>query len=354
MAPSAAESSTERRCRQLAQSVEQFRERAAQDPVRGAARLASVEASFQASCAGKSFAPREAAVQVERPDRCEALKQKWLEQKGRIEAAPRHLRGTSPALRDFARDCPDEARAALAADRAQQLGSAAPPAPEPTAAPSGPVTRAKTPGYFVDWDRALTARCDASTPDGRTRCAQLKIDTAVAENRLSQAEVDACRPVTARGSTPREPERAKSQRELQDSRLASLGGDAYWKWSNSAGCQLAEQVQQTFAAVAPPPVVQVLAPGENDLKMCEINKQHPDCKSAIAIPRQSYRHWETRAYAACIQAGAQGKERDHAPDRSSTRRSGPSASHPRPLTNAAPNGLAGPKPRSSTWRSTSA
>jgi hypothetical protein len=241
------------------------------------------------------------------------LYQKWVEEKNRIEAAPRVVRGVSPALIAFNKECPAEARTALAADRtskATQVRDAAPVA-TPIPAPAAPTARVKTPGYFVDWDNALTAQCDIRTPEGRTQCAQTKIDRAVAESRLSAGEVQACGPLAVSSPTSPDPDRDRRMRELQAQRMGSIGGDAYWKWTGKGGCQLAERVQQTFAAVAPPPTVKALAPGGADLSMCGIDASRPQCIAAMEIPRQSYRHFESRALSRCVEAGTQGKGRDY-------------------------------------------
>ena len=70
----------------------------------------------------------------------------------------------------------------------QRSAIQAPLASQPSPAPTASFTRTQTEDNFADWDRELNAQCDNRTPDGRTRCAQTKIDRAVQEGRLSAAE----------------------------------------------------------------------------------------------------------------------------------------------------------------------
>lgn len=172
-------------------------------------------------------------------------------------------------------------------------------------APSAPFARAKTGGYFADWERELNAKCDSQTPDGRTRCAQMKIERAVQEGRLSAAEVEACLPSEPPAGRTRQ--RSEATHELQARRMGSLGGDAYWKWSTAGSCKLAERVQQTFAAIAPP------APRSTQTAatMCALDSDHPLCRAAAEPPRQRrFSMWSAAEYARCARESTPGQNRD--------------------------------------------
>lgn len=118
--------------------------------------------------------------------------------------------------------------------------------PLPAVAPAAPTPRVQTPGNFTDWDKAIEAECRAAGGGAgvRTRCAQVKIERAISEGRLTQVEVDACVPGASR---PGASERDVRQRETQARRQSPLGGDALWKWVGREGCALAQRVRLTFA-----------------------------------------------------------------------------------------------------------
>lgn len=122
-------------------------------------------------------------------------------------------------------------------------------APLPAVAPAAPMPRDQTPGSFADWDKAIDAECRAAGAgaEARTRCAQVKIERAISEGRLNQAEVDAC---VAGASRPGAGERDVRQRVTQARRQSSLGGDALWKWVGREGCALEQRVRLTFAEPA--------------------------------------------------------------------------------------------------------
>lgn len=171
--------------------------------------------------------------------------------------------------------------------------------------PSAPFVRVKTQGYFADWERELNARCDSQTPDGRTRCAQIKIDHAVQEGRLSAAEVQSCPSIEP--SAGRSRQDSGAMRELQARRMGGLGGDAYWKWSAVGGCKLAERVQQTFAAIAPP----ASGSPQAGASMCALDSDHPTCR-AVAEPLRQRRFsmWSAAEYARCARESMPGQNRD--------------------------------------------
>ncbi|MCU0920228.1 MAG: hypothetical protein MUF16_07810 [Burkholderiaceae bacterium] len=120
--------------------------------------------------------------------------------------------------------------------------------PSPSVAPTASTPRVQTPGSFTDWDKAIEAECRVSGggPDARTRCAQVKIERAISEGRLTQDDVVACVP-DASVSRPGSTERSVRQREVQARRQSALGGDALWKWEDREGCALAQRVRLTFA-----------------------------------------------------------------------------------------------------------
>ena len=120
--------------------------------------------------------------------------------------------------------------------------------PSPAVATTAPTPRVQTPGSFTDWDKAIEAECRASGggPDARTKCAQVKIERAISEGRLTQDEVGAC-VSDASVSRPGSTERGVRQREVQARRQSALGGDALWKWEGREGCALAQRVRLTFA-----------------------------------------------------------------------------------------------------------
>lgn len=109
--------------------------------------------------------------------------------------------------------------------------------PSPSVAPTAPTPRVQTPGSFTDWDKAIEAECRVSGggPDARTGCAQVKIERAISEGRLTQDDVVACVP-DASVSRPGSTERSVRQREVQARRQSALGGDALWKWEDREGC----------------------------------------------------------------------------------------------------------------------
>jgi hypothetical protein len=165
----------------------------------------------------------------------------------------------------------------------------------------------KTDGYFEDWDRALDSQCDNSHAEGRTRCAQIKIDRALAERRLSLSEVEAClRPEAAAGRSAAG--RSASMRELQARRMASLGGDAYWKWNGAGDCKLAERVKQTFVAEAPPKPAP--AAGQSPFP-CALDPMRPECRAVSELQRKSFSAWEAGFYSRCARESVPGQGRDH-------------------------------------------
>ena len=173
-----------------------------------------------------------------------------------------------------------------------------PPAPETSFA------RIKTDGHFADWDRELSSQCDNGTANGRTRCAQLKIDRAVKEGRLSASEVEACLPAGHQTDSSRQGSAA--QRELQSRRLGSLGGDAFWKWSATGSCKLVERVQQTFAAVTPPahkPMQTATA--------CALDTDGPQCRAATEPPQQRrFSQWSAVEHGRCARESTPGQNRE--------------------------------------------
>ncbi|HRH87580.1 MAG TPA: hypothetical protein PLO41_12080 [Rubrivivax sp.] len=200
----------------------------------------------------------------------------------------------------------------LAASRwigvAAWLAQAAAAAAAPDAAPK--------PGSFSEWDRALSAACDERTPHGRTSCAQVKIDKALAEGRLRQADVAAC----AEGSQPgiaqspqSQTERDLRQQERQARRRASLGGDAYWNWS-TLGCDLANRVRQTFQEATPETAPRRAgaaaergATAALDPRQCEILPHAPQCRQGRRpAQRETYRSFAAGAHADCVAAGGAG------------------------------------------------
>lgn len=253
------------------------------------------------------------------PPPCARLKQRWLDQKERIERSERKVRGgVSPALRDFQRRCPEDARAALEAlSGSKGTSESLPGAASPTAASAAQSTtsRVKTEGYYTDWERHVESTCASGTAAARTACAQAKIDRAIVEGRLSQGEVDACRsPAASRPMpTPRDPVRAERMRDTAARRFAVQGGDAYWAWDAAGGCRLADRVKLSFAAVAAPQAA--ASPGVT--AKCELMPNLPRCAptpqaapSADKLP-DPYVAWANRAVMRCAERSVRGQPRDH-------------------------------------------
>lgn len=205
-----------------------------------------------------------------------------------------------------------QCEAAASATPATPATTAGSPPPEPT------VPRVQTPGRFVEWNAALDTACRQPAPSGdggslHTRCAQAKIDRALAEQRLGRAEVDACLAQNppaggaATGSSAR-------QRELSDARRTALGGPAYWAWEGQGGCRLVDRVRSTFAEPAGrgTPVDTAAA----QTRMCELDPRLPFCAATAARPSppdgdKPYWRWQHEAYARCVARPSAGRERDH-------------------------------------------
>jgi hypothetical protein len=195
---------------------------------------------------------------------------------------------------------------------ADPAAAAASPPPEPTA------TRAQTPGRFADWNAAVDTACRQSAASGdatglHTRCAQAKIDRALSEQRLGQAEVDAClahNPPPSGAAT----RTTARQRELSDARHAALGGPAYWAWEGRGGCRLVDRVRSTFAEPAGRGSTADKATAQ--ARMCELDPRLPFCAAAVAGSVSShgdepYWRWQHQVYSRCAAAPTAGRERDH-------------------------------------------
>ncbi|MCA0241243.1 MAG: hypothetical protein LCI02_10295 [Proteobacteria bacterium] len=239
----------------------------------------------------------------------------------RLEASPR----TRPEALAQARE-----RYRQRCDAASQAAPAAAPtatAPPPQQPPAAPVTRTQTPGRFVDWNRALDADCRPTPPGGdgsgmATRCAQAKIDRALAERRLDQAEVDACLAPGPSADSGAATERAARPRDRAEARRAALGGPAYWAWEGPGGCRLVDRVRTTFAA---PPEDATTTAATNtttdaaaQARMCSLDPRLPFCRSAESLPLsppgsrgEPYWRWQAQAYSQCGAQLAAGQPREH-------------------------------------------
>jgi len=208
---------------------------------------------------------------------------------------------------------------ARARERYRQLcESEAPPAtndaPE-TAEPA--LARVQTPGRFTDWNAAIDTACRKSASSGEggglhTRCAQAKIDRALAEQRLGQSEVDACMaqstPASAGGS-----DRSARQAERAQARRAALGGPAYWAWEGHGGCRLVDRVRSSFAE--PAGRANSVDTSTAQANMCALDPRLPFCATAASrsVPAggdEPYWRWQHSAYSRCLAQPAAGRERD--------------------------------------------
>lgn len=250
-----------------------------------------------------------ASAQDARSERGERQCQSMARTLARMEVSPR----TRPEVLAQAREryrqhCDPAAQAAAAPQPA-----AAPPAP----ASPAPALRLQTPGRFSDWNRALDGECRPPPPGGEagdmaTRCAQAKIERALLERRLEQAEVDACL-AQIRASTAGA-ERTARQRERAEARHAALGGPAYWAWEGPGGCRLSERVRTTFGT-APESATTVDTAGAQ-ARMCSLDPRLPFCASAATLPlaahqNEPYWRWQARMHSQCAAQAATGQSRDH-------------------------------------------
>lgn len=235
----------------------------------------------------------------------------------RLEASPRTRPETlAHAGQQYRQRCADAvpAPAAAAAVAAPAAQSAAAPAPPSAAA------RRKTPGRFADWNAALDEQCrqwpDGDAADGRTRCAQLKIDHALAEQRLDRAEVDACTAVDA--AAPPARSTTARQSEAMTRRMASLGGPAYWAWDGHGGCRLAQRVRSTFTDADASPAMAAkggtVSQAQARARLCETDARLPFCAGATALSggrELPYWRWQSQATSQCVAQPAAGRARDH-------------------------------------------
>ena len=182
--------------------------------------------------------------------------------------------------------------------RAAQAGEApdARPAPEvPAQAPvaaavvaAAPAqqspSRVRTAGTFDTWNSAInTSSCQAPTGghtrDSVTQCAQVKLDNAVAEGRLSRQEVDRCL-------------------VAPDRRAAHLGGAAFWAWSEDGVCKLQLVVKDTFE----PEVRVAQAPAPTPAPSSRSSRCPPlmECGPPKDITGEnSYRAWIYKVFLNC-------------------------------------------------------
>ncbi|MFT3821407.1 MAG: hypothetical protein QM750_27940 [Rubrivivax sp.] len=232
----------------------------------------------------------------------------------RLEASPRSRPETLAQARQQYRQRCDETAPASAPS------AAAAPAPVPP--PAAP--RPRTPGRFADWNDALDDQCrqwtDGDAADRRTRCAQLKIDRALAEQRLERTEVDACTADAAAAATSPARSSSARQRELMASRMARLGGPAHWAWEGHGGCRLAQRVRSTFSDLDLPPAIAArggtVSEAEARARLCETDPRLPFCAGAAAAAsaggrEQPYWRWQSQAYSQCLAEPAAGRARDH-------------------------------------------
>lgn len=258
------------------------------------------------------FAAAGAQAQSTREERlCQSMA-RHLE---RLEASPRTRPETLEHARQQYRQRCDGAVTVPAAPAA-----AAAPAPVPVPSPAAP--RLRTPGRFADWNDALNDQCrewtDGDAAGRRTRCAQLKIDRALAEGRLDRPEVDACTAVGAAAAAPPTRSTSARQRELMDSRMAGLGGPAYWAWEGHGGCLLAQRVRSTFSDPDASPAFAAkgatVPEAQARARLCETDPRLPFCRGAAALPggrEQPYWRWQSQAYSQCLAQPAAGRARDH-------------------------------------------
>lgn len=237
----------------------------------------------------------------------------------RMEASPRTRPETLDRAREQVRRQCDQPRPATR-ERDPADGTA-----RATAGPATPDAaweRAHTPGRFADWNAELDAVCRQPAAPGadsrpHTRCAQAKIDRALAEKRLSAGEVEPCLnqppspPATAAGPSARQRERADAR---AGARLEALGGPAYWAWEGQGGCRLVDRVRMTFAEPAG------RAPNADTASaqalMCRTDPRLPFCGGASASPRQAeavspYWRWQHEALRSCVAQPSVGQTRDH-------------------------------------------
>lgn len=222
---------------------------------------------------------------------CAQLEQDWLAEIERAsEASPRP--GGNPATRKFRQECPDEARAAQA--RRDHDRDAAGPAG---------FQRVRTQGTYGDWLEVFDSKGCRGNKAERDACAEEIIATALAEGRLAQAEVDACRaPPVAKRS------RSESAAEIQKRRMETLpetrrnGQRGAWEiWRlKTPDCQLETRVAASFTDRSHiPSRMQKVAttPGDRD---CGLNAVDPPrCDLADALVKPGYERWESRAHEQC-------------------------------------------------------
>jgi hypothetical protein len=217
---------------------------------------------------------------------CAQLERDWLSAIQRAENASLPRSTPDPAIRKFQQECPDEAREARAR-RNQDFDSRG---------PAGFV-RVRTTGTYGDWLEPFDAQGCRGNLAERDACAEKIIATALAEGRLAQAEVDACRnPPAAKSSR-----NAEAQRLRQEAMPPHLHKRERGAWTIWRDCRLDTKVSASFTDRSLTPSrlqSQPAQPGDRD---CGLNVVDPPrCDFADALVKPGYERWEARAHEQCV------------------------------------------------------
>lgn len=224
---------------------------------------------------------------------CEKLERDWAAAMQHAESAPPSRTGPDPAIRKFQQECPDEARAArVKRDHDRDARG-----------PAG-FTRVRTPGTYGDWLEAFDHQGCRGNDAERDACAEKILATALAEGRLAQAEIDACRaPPAAR--PPRNARAAEIQQRRMESLPPNLRNRERGAWDiwrlKTRDCQLETRVSASFTDRNHIPSRMQNRPATPGDRDCGLNVVDPPrCDFADALVKPGYEHWEARAHEQCV------------------------------------------------------
>ena len=286
-------------CTRLEQRLAEAERTASAGGFRGRAELIKLRRDYAARCQPAPPVARqprpepEFVPQVGALVDCEKLERDWAAAMQHAESVPPSRTGSDPAIRKFQQECPDEARPARARwdhDRDAR-------------GPAG-FTRVRTPGTYGDWLEAFDNQGCRGNDVERNACAEKILATALAEGRLAQAEVDACRaPPAAR------PPRNARAAEIQQRRMESLppnlrnrerGAWEIWRLK-TRDCQLETRVSASFTDRSHIPSRMQNRPATPGDRDCGLNVVDPPrCNFADALVKPGYERWEARAHEQCV------------------------------------------------------
>ncbi|HQT01219.1 MAG TPA: hypothetical protein PL023_13025 [Thiobacillus sp.] len=295
--PASASATSE--CIRLEERVNDAERAAAEGGFRGRAELIRLRKDYAARCQ-----PAQPVARQPRPEPefvpqvgalidCEKLERDWLAAMQHAENARLPPATPDPAIRKFRQECPDEARAAQER-RHHDIDARGPAGFE----------RVRTPGTYGDWLEPLDEQGCRGNNAERDACAEKIIATALAEGRLAQAEVDACRNPFAAASSrnARTAEIQQRRREALPSELRKPERGAWETWRrDTPDCRLESKVSASFTDRSKSPSRMQNRPATPGDRDCGLNVVDPPrCDFADALVKPGYEHWEARAHEQCV------------------------------------------------------